>query len=123
MGGGDGWEGESRVGVSGKNISSVLPPEGLRYEEAVGRREQVHGNTEIIAYACFSYCIASCGLRKNSAQPGQEAVGGVGVKSDCDLFHPSLGFANPVYLAFKLNEGFPETDIKVQATLVLLSRP
>lgn len=46
--------GRVRVEWGGKNISSVLPPEGPRYVEAAGRREQVHGNSEIIAYACYS---------------------------------------------------------------------
>lgn len=50
-GGRGGWNG------GGNTISSILYPEGSRYLEAegrggVGRGEQVHGNSEIIAYAC-----------------------------------------------------------------------
>lgn len=50
-GGRGGWNG------GGNTISSILYPEGSRYLEAegrggLGRGEQVHGNSEIIAYAC-----------------------------------------------------------------------
>lgn len=50
VGGGNGL----RVERGGNNISLSLYPEGFRYVEAVGRGEQMHGNSEIIAYACKS---------------------------------------------------------------------
>lgn len=52
VGGGDWWEGEGGAGWQEYQFSST--PEGSRYVEAVGKGEQVHGNSEIIAYACNS---------------------------------------------------------------------
>lgn len=51
---GGGGDGRVRVEWGGKNISFCSSPEGTRYVEAVGRGEQVHGNSEIIAYAWCS---------------------------------------------------------------------
>lgn len=52
VGGGDGWEGDGGVGWQDYQFCSN--PEGSRYVEAAGKGAQVHGNSEIIEYACNS---------------------------------------------------------------------
>lgn len=76
-------------------------PEGSRYVEAVGKGEQVHGNSEIVAYACKPdrYRILWLEEKEILKRDGKQWLWRIGVEANCDLHNPDLGFTNTACLS------------------------